>query len=51
MTYQNEHVARVAPRWAWEVIDELLSTATDSHIVEALSAMIAACEGEEEIAL
>lgn len=51
--YQNELVDRVAPRWAWEIIDQSLaidrkSIACDPAlrkvIGEAIDAMIEACE-------
>jgi hypothetical protein len=46
--YQNEIITRCAPRWAWEIIDDLLALEACNSSGElaqsALSAMIDACE-------
>ena len=47
--YTNEIVTRCAPRWAWELIDEILAGRgdLDSDGERALLAMIDACMNGE----
>ncbi len=55
MPHEDEIVVRVAPRWAWEIIDETLAMDANSkafgrelrdQISDAYDAMILACEEE-----
>lgn len=54
-SYENEVITRSAPRWAWDIIDDVLAQTEDAAIFpadyyeqlgKALNAVITSCEGE-----